>query len=124
MRLEHVNLTVSDLERSVAFYSRLFGLSVRWRGHTTGGLPAAHVGTDDWYLALFEGEPRELPVDYEHTGFNHFGVVVDDLAQAKERLAELGAPISFEPVYEPGARLYVFDPDGHELELVEYAAVS
>jgi catechol 2,3-dioxygenase-like lactoylglutathione lyase family enzyme len=72
MRLEHVNLTVSDLERSIDFYSRLLDLGVRWRGHTASGIPAVHVGTDDWYLALFEGQARALPIDYEHTGFNHF----------------------------------------------------
>lgn len=27
-----------------------------------------------------------------------------------------------EPLYEPGRRLYVFDPDGVEIELVEYPA--
>lgn len=120
MRLEHVNLTVADIERSIGFYSRLFGLEVRWRGHTNGGLPAVHLGKEDWYLAIFEGEARPIEVDYEHTGFNHFGVVVDDLGVAKEALAELGTPISFEPEYEPGRRLYVFDPDGHEIEIVEY----
>ena len=80
-----------------------------------------HLGTDDWYLALFEGGPKEIAVDYEHTGFNHFGVLVEDLDAVKQRLAELDTPISFEPEYEPGRRLYVFDPDGHEIEIVEYS---
>ncbi len=124
MRLEHVNLTVADLERSVTFYSRLFGWTVRWSGHTTSGMPAAHVGDADSYVALFEGVAREVPVDYEHVGFNHFGVVVDDLDAVKVRLAELDTPISFEPEYEPGRRVYVFDPDGHEVELIDYAVAS
>ena len=51
MRLEHINLTVTDLARAVAFYSRVLGAKVRWEGTTSGGMPAAHVGTDDWYLS-------------------------------------------------------------------------
>ena len=32
MFLEHVNITVSDLDRSIAFYCDLLDLEVRWRG--------------------------------------------------------------------------------------------
>ena len=46
MFLEHVNLTVSDLQRSIDLYSDLLGLHVRWQGTTSDGHPAAHVGDD------------------------------------------------------------------------------
>ena len=39
MRLEHVNLTVSDVERSVDFYSKLLDLQVRWEGRDEVGAP-------------------------------------------------------------------------------------
>ncbi len=45
--------------------------------------PAAHVGTDDSYLALFEGSPSPVGMNYETIGFNHFGVVVDSLEEAR-----------------------------------------
>lgn len=121
MRLEHVNLTVADIERSADFYGRLLGIRERWRGTTTAGAPAVHVGNDDFYLALFEGEPRDVPVDYERVGFNHVGFVVDDIDAAREALASLGATIHHEADYEPGRRAYVFDPDGYEIELVAYS---
>ena len=54
MFLEHVNFTVSDLDRSVDFYTRLFGFKVRWKGNLDDGRPAAHIGDDRQYLALFE----------------------------------------------------------------------
>ena len=122
MRLEHVNLTVADLERSIAFYTRLFGLEVRWRGATGGGAPAVHLGTAEWYVALFEGEAQAIPVAYDKAGFNHFGVVVDDLDAAVSRAKDLGAPVEIPEPYDPGRRAYCFDPDGHEIELVEYTA--
>jgi catechol 2,3-dioxygenase-like lactoylglutathione lyase family enzyme len=123
MFLEHVNMTVTDLDRSIGFYGKALGLRVRWRGTNAEGAPAAHVGDERNYLALFEsgakgsrGEP-----DYGQTGLNHFGWVVEDLDSAKARLAELGIQPHHEADYEPGRRAYFFDPDGIEIELVEYS---
>jgi catechol 2,3-dioxygenase-like lactoylglutathione lyase family enzyme len=125
MFLEHVNLSVSDLERSIAFYSRLLDLEVRWRGTTTDGLPAAHIGDQRSYLALFGGASGErAPNDYDVLGINHIGFVVEDLDAARQRLRALGADPHFEADYEPGQRLYFFDPDGIEVELVHYDRVQ
>ena len=121
MRLEHVNLTVADLDRSVAFYSDLLDLSVRWKGELGGGRRAAHVGDDNAYLALFETVSEGIArQNYETPGYNHMGFVVDDLDEAAARLARLGAEFGEVQDYEPGRRLYCYDPDGHEVELVEY----
>ena len=123
MFLEHVNLTVSDLARSTAFYQRLFGFDLRWEGTLTDGRPAAHVGDDRHYVALFQGAGPAPTPDYHQTGLNHFGFVVDDLEEMKRRLRELGATPHSEQDYEPGRRLYFLDPDGIEIELVEYETV-
>ena len=122
MFLEHVNLTVADLQRSVDFYTRVFGFAVRWQGETSDGKPAAHVGDDRSYLALFQAAPGSSrpSLDYEAVGLNHFGFVVDDLDAARGRLAELGITPHMEADYDPGRRLYFLDPDGIEVELVQY----
>lgn len=121
MRLEHVNLTVTDLDRSIAFYSDLLDLHVRWKGPIDGDRLGAHVGDDNVYLALFEASaPGEVDHNYLTPGINHFGFVVDDLAEARERVQRLGASIHLEGDYDPGRRIYFFDPDGYEVELVEY----
>ena len=121
MRLEHVNLTVGDLERSIRFYTELFGLRVRWQGTTSSGTPAAHVGDDDSYLAFFEGRGASPAWNYGAVGYNHMGFVVEDLDAAKARVIELGGEVHGEDEYDPGRRLYFTDPDGFEVELVEYA---
>jgi catechol 2,3-dioxygenase-like lactoylglutathione lyase family enzyme len=122
MFLEHANMTVSDLDRSINFYSTLLGLGVRWQGTTNDGSPAAHVGDDRCYLALFQATaPGKPPNDYASPGLNHIGFVVDNLDAARTRVAELGAQVHAEMDYEPGRRVYLFDPDGIEVELVEYA---
>lgn len=59
MFLEHVNMTVSDLERATRFYQDLLGYRMRWQGKTADGRPAAHVGDDRCYLALFEASKPE-----------------------------------------------------------------
>ena|SRR5437763_15927240 len=121
MLIEHVNLTVSDLDRSIAFYCDLLDLQVRWKGPIDGERLGAHVGDDRCYLALFQAA-ADGPVeqDYGRPGINHFGFVVDDLEEARRRLGRLGATVHFEPVYEPGRRIYFRDPDGIEVELVQY----
>jgi catechol 2,3-dioxygenase-like lactoylglutathione lyase family enzyme len=121
MFIEHVNLTVSDLQRSIDFYRRLFGWDVRWQGATRDGTPAAHIGDERYYVAMFEApQPGKWSDDYTAVGLNHFGLVVDDLEVMKQRLSELGAAHGDEQDYEPGRRIYFTDPDGIEVELVQY----
>ncbi len=121
MFLEHVNLTVTDLAKSTDFYRRLFGFDLRWEGKTSAGEPAAHVGDDRSYIALFQSarQPR-AEKSYAEAGMNHFGFVVDDLHAMKDRLDSLGVTPTAEADYEPGKRLYFLDPDRIEVELVEY----
>ncbi len=121
MHIEHVNLTVRDLDRSMAFYCDLLDLEVRWKGPIDAGRLGAHVGDDGTYLALFEAtSDGEVDHDYTRPGVNHFGFVVDDLDDARRRVEHLGATVHLEGSYEPGRRIYFFDPDGYEVELVEY----
>jgi catechol 2,3-dioxygenase-like lactoylglutathione lyase family enzyme len=116
-----VNLTVSDLDQSIAFYSDLLDFHVRWKGPIDGDRLGAHVGDDSCYLALFQAtEPGAVDHNYLAPGANHFGFVVDDLADARARLDRLGASVHLEADYEPGRRIYFFDPDGYEVELVQY----
>ena len=42
------------------------------------------------------------------------------MARCRRRLERLGGTVHFEPDYEPGRRIYFLDPDGHEVELVQY----
>jgi catechol 2,3-dioxygenase-like lactoylglutathione lyase family enzyme len=121
MSLEHVNLTVGDLDRSIAFYCDLLDLQLRWKGPIDAERLGAHVGDDRCYLALFQAAAGgAVDLDYLRPGLNHFGFVVDDLDDTRRRLDQLGAGVHREDDYEPGRRIYFLDPDGHEVELVQY----
>jgi catechol 2,3-dioxygenase-like lactoylglutathione lyase family enzyme len=121
MRIEHANITVNNVQASAEFYLQLMGGRVRWEGTNSSGRRAAHIGDDRTYLSLFEAA-NESPVrdDYSVTGFNHLGFEVDDLAAYRETLLKMGVEINAEEDYAPGRRLYFYDPDGIEIELVEY----
>lgn len=125
MQLEHANITVTDIDESLTFYNALFDFKERWRGDVPGEhqatVRAIHIGDEHIYLALFEAErPGRAHADYTASGINHIGFVVDDIEPYRLRLEELGVQIHFEPTYSPGKRIYFYDPDGVEIELVAY----
>jgi catechol 2,3-dioxygenase-like lactoylglutathione lyase family enzyme len=124
MRLEHVNITVSNIDTSFQFYADLFGFEKRWEGMgagEVGPVRSMHAGNEHTYLAFFEAEREgRRPADYGIAGVNHIGFEVDDLEIYRKRLEELGVRIHLEADYEPGKRIYFHDPDGVEIELVEY----
>ncbi len=125
MWLEHVNLTVSDLDAAAKFYCELLDLQVRWRREPGAPeTPAIHIGDDRSYLALFLADPAKaehLPEpEYSRVGFNHVGFVIEDLDAKVAWLAERGIEAEIMDEYEPGRRAYFIDPDGFEVELVEY----
>ena len=122
--LEHVNVTVSDLDRSVALVGDLFGWRVRWRGNSIHKGESAHVGSDDTYIALYQHEKQlAKPIDTYTTtgGLNHIGVVVDDLDAVEAKVKAAGLTPHDHADYEPGRRFYCQDHDGTEWEVVSYS---
>lgn len=126
--LEHVNLTVSDPERTAAMLVDLFDWHIRWKGASLHQGTTIHVGTTTDYLALYTmpGTRRTVgdgnPTDsYRRVaGLNHIAIVVDDLDALEQRVIDAG----FEPTnhadYEPGRRFYFRDHDDVEFEVVSY----
>ncbi len=123
-RLEHVNVTVGDADRTAALMERLFGWRVRWSGPSMAGGRSVHVGTGDQYLALYaekgtDGAPRGWA---KGAPLNHVALVVDDLDAVERRVAEAGLIPFGHDDYDPGRRFYFFDHDGIEFEVVSYAS--
>lgn len=125
-RLEHVNLTVSDPDRTAALLERLFQWRIRWSGPAMAGGRTVHVGTSEQYLALYspgDGDgasfawPKGAPL-------NHVAVTVDSLEDVERRVIEAGLDPFNHGDYEPGRRFYFLDPDGIEFEVVSYNAAE
>jgi lactoylglutathione lyase len=117
-------LRVSDLERSLAFYSRHFGLREQRRiafpeiPRTLVFLAAAEDDGRGMQLELWH-EPA-LPVGAVITD-GHLGIGVHDIDTFVANLSERGVPVHQTPrALRPGGRriALIADPDGHELELL------
>lgn len=119
--IEHVNLTVSDPERTSAMLQSVFGWHERWRGLELDGRIGIHVGGAGSYVALY---PPRAPIGEDialkSRPFNHVGVVVRDLAAAEIRVQAQGFTPWGHGDYEPGNRFYFNDWDGVEYEVVSY----
>lgn len=118
--LEHINITVSDIERSAALLERLMGWHIRWRGPSQLGGETIHVGGVQDYIAVYtKGTP---PAGRFAKGqpLNHVGLVVDDLDAAEAVVIAAGLEPFNHADYHPGRRFYFFDWDGIEFEMVSY----
>ena len=141
-RIHHTGYTVSDLDRSVAFYRDLLGCEVIATQEKEGGYLAAIVGYPDAHvrmahlrlpgadhvIELFEylAPPGgSADVEPKNVGASHLCFVIDDLAGLYERLSAEGVSFVSPPVEVDtginagGYGLYIRDPDGIMVELFQ-----
>jgi glyoxylase I family protein len=139
VRLTHIGLCVSDLERSIRFYTEALGFAEDARRpplSMQGGLAADLLGIPDVALeAVYlvkDGMTLELlaypspgvvgdaePCEMNRLGFTHLSVAVDDLDAAAARIAAAGGRL-LEESRIPVA-IFALDPDGTRIELVAVA---
>ena len=122
LRIEHVNVTVSDPDRAAKLMESIFGWRIRWRGPSLNDGRTVHVGNGDHYVALYTPRDGGLTEEDFRKGrpLNHIGVEVDDLDDTEARVAAAGLTPFSHGDYEPGRRFYFLDPDGIEYEVVSY----
>ena len=126
IKLEHINLVVKNLEQAVAFYKAAFPHwftrqtgSSEWNGKDRRWL---HFGDDYQYLTFNDnGEGDNRNLKGHQVGLAHFAFEILDIASLKRRMEKAGYEIT-----NPGAgnayrdNVYYIDPDGFEVEFVEY----
>ncbi len=141
-RLHHTGYTVSDLDRSLAFYRDLLGCEVVATQEKRGGYLAeivgypnahvrmAHLRAPDsrhiielfQYLTPQTEHPRLEPCN---VGTAHMSFLVDDLEATYARLLAAGiefysAPVKIDTgINAGGLALYLRDPDGITMELFQ-----
>jgi catechol 2,3-dioxygenase-like lactoylglutathione lyase family enzyme len=147
--IDHINIVVADLDRSVAFYTGVLGMEVTRTAHLEGDWIEAIVGLRGVEADVAYVEPpggglrlellqyhsplgEALPLNREPNtqGLRHIAFRVADIDAAAARLRAAGAPVVADPVAVPDGvvkhnagrkrLLYFHDPDGVLLELAEY----
>ncbi|MDF3934309.1 lactoylglutathione lyase [Pseudomonas citronellolis] len=124
MRLLHTMLRVGDLDKSIAFYTEVLGMTLlRRKDYPDGQFTLAFVG----YGAEDENSVIELThnwgVDtYElGTAYGHIALEVNDVYKACEDIRSRGGKITREPgPMKHGTSILAFveDPDGYKIELL------
>lgn len=119
-----VRYQVTDVERSVQFYTQRLGFTVEQRqGNafakvSSGGLALLLSGDGSSGARPLPGGRRQTP-----GGFNRIVLRVEDLPARIEELKKAGVPFRNEMETGPGGRqIQIEDPDGNPIELFEPAA--
>lgn len=137
LHVEHIGLSVADLDRSIEFYVNLLGMKVA-RIIESGpemplgdvvGIPSAtariaHLESGGMMLELFEyTSPKGRPISDDSVqadhGFSHIGFSSTDTREDYEALRKKGVRFLSAPIeYRPGVWIvYFYGPDGEVCEL-------
>ncbi|MBL3539898.1 VOC family protein [Aminivibrio sp.] len=139
LSLHHPSFTVEDIERSVAFYRDVLGLTLEgiWErdpAYSEGvtGVPGARLKVAYFTLpnASFElveytgGKGVKIDTSTNNTGSAHVCFIADDFDALADRLKEAGAVFPGGVNVIPGGSnkgkkiVYVEDPDNNTLEII------
>ena len=114
MRLSHLALRVSDVERSASFYGEVLGLPELQRSRDGQGLLRAVWLQAGPAVLMLE---RELRGRGPAAGSGHvLALEIDDLAAWRARLSALGVEVDDATTFT----LYLRDPDGHRIGLTTW----
>src|ERR1700736_1229665 len=119
VRIGHIHLKVSDLDRALRFYSNVLGFEIMQRhGDEVAFLSAGgyhhHIGLNTWETGGGNPPPRNA------TGLFHLAILYPTrvaLADALHRLIEAKIPLEGASDHGVSEALYLRDPDGNGLEL-------
>ncbi|VUD58589.1 Metallothiol transferase FosB [Thalassocella blandensis] len=126
IRLEHINLVVEDIPRALRFYQAALP---HWKIRGEGRAPWydkmrtwIHFGDDYQYITFNDnGEGGNRDLTKHRSGLAHFAFIVDNMEAVIQRLQQAGFAIASNGANHPFINnVYFIDPDGFEVEFVEY----
>lgn len=130
-RLSHVGLTVSNLDRSLAFYRDVAGMNegaiVEGENRQSGQpvrMRMIHLATGSFLLQLIEYNPagKTLELQQNNIGCIHISFYVPDVDAKYAEIKARGDVKITTPINQMGSQLrgfYTEDPDGLPVEFVQ-----
>ncbi len=123
-KVHHIAIICSDYRRSLDFYTRLLGLTVKaenYRPETESYKTDLALG-GEYVIELFSfNNPPERVTGPEAAGLRHLAFEVDDVDAAVTQLESMG--IAHEAIRTDAATgkrfVFFYDPDRQPLELYE-----
>ena len=129
---DHVALTVSDLDKALAFYKGILGFPLlgQLKCNDERGFVITYLQFGNAILELFTFD-RISTIDHTWNpdetvlGLKHIGMLVDDVYAVAERLKAAGVRIIYPPNHALGGvdTCFFADPDGNALELINGTCV-
>lgn len=124
MRYLHTMIRVGDLEKSIAFYTEVIGLSFhRKTDYPEGRFTLAFLGSGGDTEPFLELTHNWDVSSYEHgTGYGHMALGVEDIYATCEKIEKAGGRVIRAPgPMKHGTTVIAFveDPDSYKIELIE-----
>lgn len=113
MNLNHIHIGTRDLQKSVAFYSGLFGFKKKFDHE-----PGIFLDNDNGFLIAID-PVNEVPT---FPGWFHIGFCLSSETEVKnifKKAKEMNVKIAREMMTEKDqfASFFIFDPDGYKIEV-------
>jgi len=118
----YVGIRVTDLERSIDFYTNMLGMKVSGRSkieQTKGETVGLQTEKDGFTLELNYYE-KDSPYNTKYVvgeGLDHLAFKVDDLEKTLEEAKKAGHRTILQMKADGGQWAYIEDPDGNWIEL-------
>lgn len=121
IKIDHINLTIANLENSIEWYKNIFGFELVESGTTVQGKNGI-VAVNDSMICMTEYNERVAVDKYENTSahqIRHFGIRVSDIRQWQRAIKDHKLKLSFGGAiaYPFSKSWYIHDPSGHEIEV-------
>ena len=120
--IDHVALSVRDVERSAQWYMDVLGFEPRYE-RLWNGIPT-FIAKGTTAIALFPArnhDSKKTPAHAASMDMLHLAFRADrkNFLAAQRELKERGIKFEFQD-HEISQSIYFHDPDGHELEITTY----
>jgi glyoxylase I family protein len=122
-RIDHVEITTSDIDRAISFYTEVFGfvLKERFKPSAPDIEEIAFVTLNDTMLELLQEKGPAPAATGPQIGYRMMAIEVGDMDQAIEFLKRKGINVVWGPVtMGKSRRAEITDPDGLKIELRQW----